>query len=147
MNEEQVLDGLTTFLKARATALADPIQVIGLGDDVPVEGPRLHIADTEIEILAAGLCYFDIDLRVVCPAKQDDGDADFRAACGFLRRALPARDATQRDALKAAVLTATSNAITVNFHHHGDPINERGSDPHRHQRLQRLRLGLSGSTI
>lgn len=147
MNEEQILAGLITFLKARATTLSDPIQVIGLGDPVPAEGPRLHIDRTDTEIVAGGLCYFDIDLLVVCPAKQEDGTTDFRAACGFLRRALPARDATQRDALKTAILTATSDAITVQFHHHGEPDGEPSYDPHRHQRLQRLRLGLSGSTI
>jgi hypothetical protein len=147
MNEEQIKAGLVAFLKARATTLADPIAVIGLGDPVPNEGPRLHIDRTDIEIVAGGLCYFDLDILIVCPAKQADGDTDFTAACGFLRRALPARDATQRDALRAAVLTATSNAITVQFHHHGEPDGEPPVDPHRHQRLQRLRLGLSGSTI
>lgn len=147
MNEEQVIAGLVTFLKARATALSDPISVIGLGDEVPGEGTRLHIDETSIEIVADGLCYFDLDLRVVGPAKQEGGTADFQAACGFLRRALPPRDTTQRDALKTAILAATSNAITLRFHHHGDPIGSPATDPHRHQRLQRLRLGLSGSTI
>lgn len=147
MNEEQIKAGLVTFLKARATTLGDPIAVIGLGDDVPAEGPRLHIDRTDIEIVAGGLCYFDLDMLVVCPAKQADGDTDFTAACGFLRRALPARDAAQRDALRTAILAATSNAITVQFHHHGEPDGEPPYDPHRHQRMQRLRLGLSGSTI
>lgn len=147
MNEEQIKAGLVTFLKARATALADPITVIGLGDEVPNEGTRLHIDETQIEIVAGGLCYFDLDILVVGPAKQEGGTAAFAAACGFLRRALPARDATKRDALKTAILAATSNAVTLHFHHHGEPDGEPPRDPHRHQRLQRLRLGLSGATI
>jgi hypothetical protein len=147
MNEEQVLAGLITYLKGRATTLTDPIQVIGLGDDVPAEGPRLHIDRTDTEIVAGGLCYFDIDLLVACPAKQEGGTDDFRAACGFLRRALPARDADERDALAEAIADATDDEITLHFHHHGEPDGEPAPDPHRHQRLQRLRLGLSGSTI
>lgn len=147
MNEELIKAGLITFLKARATTLSDPIQVIGLGDEVPQEGPRLHIDRTEIELAASGLCYFDLDILIVCPAKQTDGTADFQAACGFLRRAMPARDATQRDALRSAILTATGNAITLHFHHHGEPDNDPPYDPHRHQRIQRLRLGLSGAGI
>ncbi len=147
MNEEQVIAGLVTFLKARATALSDPIAVIGLGDPVPDQGARIHIDETDLEIVADGLCYFDLDLLVICPAKQAGGNDDFTAACGFLRRALPARDATQRDALKAAILAATDDAVTLRFHHHDKSPPKPPADPHRHQRTQRLRLGLSGSTI
>lgn len=147
MNEAQVIAGLVTFLKARATTLSDPIAVIGLGDEIPETGARLHIEETDLEIVAGGLCYFDLDLLVIAPGKQEGGAEAFTAACGFLRRALPPRDATQRDALKAAILTATSNAITVRFYHHGQSPPKPGDDPHRHQRAQRLRLGLSGDTI
>lgn len=147
MNEETVIEGLVTFLKARAVTFNDPILVIGLGDDIPNEGVRLQIEDTDIEIVAGGLCYFDLDFLVIGPAKQEGAADAFESACGFLRRALPARDAAQRDALRAAVLTSTGNAITVQFHHHGQPPGKPAQDPHRYQRLQRLRLGLSGSTI
>lgn len=147
MNEAEVIEGLVTFLKARATALSDPIAVIGLGDEIPETGPRLHIDEADIEIVADGLCYFDLDFLVIAPGKQEGGTAAFTAACGFLRRALPPRDATQRDALKTTILAATGNAITLRFHHHGASPTKPGDDPHRHQRAQRLRLGLSGATI
>lgn len=147
MNEEHVIAGLVAFLKARASALSDPIVVIGLGDAIPNEGVRLQIEKSEIEIVAGGLCYLDIDFVVIGPAKQDGASPAFSDACGFLRRALPARDATQRDALRVAILTATTNAITVRFHHHGESPGDPPGDSHRFQRSQRLRLGLSGETI
>lgn len=147
MNEETVIEGLITFLKARAVTLSDPIEVIGLGDTCSNESVRLHVEDTDIEIVAGGLCYFDLDFLVVGPARQEGGSAAFKAASGFLRRALPPRDETQRNALRTAILTATSNAITLNFYHHGNPAGNPAQDAHRHPRLQRLRLGLSGSTI
>lgn len=146
MNVEHVITGLVTFLKARAATLSDPIVVIGLGDPIPNEGVRMQIEKTELDIVAGGLCYFDVDLLVIGPAKQPDpatAATAFTTACGFLNRALPARDATQRDALRAAILAATSNLVTLHFHHHGEPGGPPPQDPHRHQRMQRLRLGIS----
>lgn len=147
MNEINVIAGLVAYLKTRALELGDPIVVIGLGDVIPESGPRLHVDDSQIEIVAAGLCYLDLDLLVTCPAKQEDGSADFSSACGFLRRALPPRGAAQRDALRTAILASTGNAITVNFFHHGESPPAAPRDPHRHQRTQSLRLGLNGASI
>lgn len=147
MNEERVIAGLVTFLKARATTLSDPIIVIGLGEEIPNEGVRLQIEESDLEPVAGGLCYLDIDFLVIGPAKQEGGDAAFIAACGFLRRALPARDATQRDALRSAILTSSANASTVHFYHHGKSPGDPPEDPHRYQRKRRLRLGLSDPAI
>lgn len=146
MNEEQVRAGLTTYLKARAVALPCAIAVIGRGDAIPVEGSRLHIGEGEIEIVCAGLCYYDLEITVINPAKQDDATADFSTACGFLRLAMPARDETQRTALATAISTATSSAITLHWYHHGD-TDTPTRDEHLHQRIQHLRLALAGSTI
>lgn len=147
MNEEKVIAGLVTFLKARATTLSDPIIVIGLGDEIPNEGVRIQIEESEIEPVAAGLGYLDIDFLVIGPAKQDGAAAAYTAACGFLRRALSPRDEAQRDALRAAILTSTANASTVRFYHHGKSPGDPPEDPHRYQRKQRLRLGLSDPAI
>lgn len=144
MNEEKVIAGLVAFLKARATTLSDPIVVIGLGDDIPNEGVRIQIEQSDLEPVAGGLGYLDLDFLVIGPSKQDGADAAFTASCGFLRRALPPRDEAQRDALKSAILAATANASTLHFYHHGKSPGDPPEDPHRYQRSQRLRLGLSG---
>lgn len=146
-NEQLVIKGLTDYLKARAATLADATLVIGLGDVVPPEGARLHVSRAEIEVVTAELCYLDLEMLVVCPAKQEDGTDDFRAACGFLRRALPPRDGVIRDALAAVIDEATDGEVTLHWYHHGETPSDPPVDDHRHQRVQGLRLALQGAGI
>lgn len=142
MSEQTVIDALTTYLKERAEALEESIAVVGRGDAIPEVGAYIEVYRDDVEMVTAELSYLDLEMRAVAPAKQEGGLEGFRSACGFLKRALPSKDEEIRDELSEAIDAATDGGAKLHWYWHMDSPGDGGEDPHRHQRLQGLRLAL-----